>query len=64
LLLLADTLQSQANSQRSHGGLSLLQWTNQMERILLTRAQQLDLTEQLNEATIQWYYPNLTNQPR
>jgi hypothetical protein len=24
----------------------------------------LDLTEQLNEATIQWYYPNLTNQPR
>ena len=64
LLPLADTLQSQANSQRSHGELSLLQWTNQMERILLTRAQQLDLTEQLNEATIQWYYPNLTNQPR
>ena len=64
LLPLADTLQSQANSQRAHGELSLLQWTNQMERIFLTRAQQLDLTEQLNEATIQWYYPNLTNQPR
>ena len=64
LLPLADTLQSQAKSQQSHGELSLLQWTNQMERIFLTRAHHLDLAEQLNEATIQWYYPNPTNQPR
>ncbi|MFZ9681405.1 MAG: hypothetical protein ACO3CL_08305, partial [Bacteroidia bacterium] len=64
LLPLADTLQSQAKTQHNLGELSFLQWTQHMERILLTRAQHLDLIEQLNEATIQWHYPNRTNQPR
>ncbi|MFZ9969542.1 MAG: TolC family protein [Bacteroidia bacterium] len=64
LLPLADTLQSQAKTQHNLGELSFLQWTQHMERILLTRAQHLDLIEQLNDATIQWHYPNRTNQPR
>jgi cobalt-zinc-cadmium resistance protein CzcA len=64
LLPLADTLLNQAKAQRTLGELSYLQWTQHMERILMTRAQHLDLTEQLNEATIQWHYPNRPNQPR
>jgi len=64
LLPLADTLQSQAKTQHTLGELSFLQWAQHMERILMTRAQHLDLIEQLNEATIQWHYPNRTNQPR
>jgi hypothetical protein len=44
--------------------LDLLSWTTHLERILWTRSRHLDLTEQLNEATIQWHYPNANNQPR
>ncbi len=64
LLPLAQALRNQAESQLAQGDLDLLSWTTQLERILWTRSRHLDLTEQLNEATIQWHYPNANNQPR
>ena len=64
LLPLAQTLRNQAESQLAQGDLDLLSWTTHLERILWTRSRHLDLTEQLNEATIQWHYPNANNQPR
>jgi hypothetical protein len=64
LLPLAQALRNQAESQLAQGDLDLLSWTTHLERILWTRSRHLDLTEQLNEATIQWHYPNANNQPR
>ena len=64
LLPLAQALRNQAESQLAQGDLDLLSWTTHLERILWTRSSHLDLTEQLNEATIQWHYPNANNQPR
>ena len=64
LLPLAQSLRNQAESQLAQGDLDLLPWTTLLERILWTRSRHLDLTEQLNEATIQWHYPNANNQPR
>ena len=62
--LQAQALRNQAESQLAQGDLDLLSWTTHLERILWTRSRHLDLTEQLNEATIQWHYPNANNQPR
>jgi cobalt-zinc-cadmium resistance protein CzcA len=64
LLPLAQTLRNQAESQLAQGELDLLPWINHLERILWTRSSHLDLTEQLNEAIIQWHYPNANNQPQ
>ena len=64
LLPLAQALRNQAESQLAQGDLDLLSWTTHLERILWTRSSHLDLTEQLNEATVQWHYPNAINQPR
>ena len=64
LLPLAQTLRNQAESQLNQGELDLLPWITQLERILWTRSRHLDLTDQLNEAIIQWHYPNANNQPQ
>lgn len=64
LLPLAQTLRNQAESQLNQGELDLLPWISQLERILWTRSRHLDLTDQLNEATVQWHYPNANNQPQ
>ncbi len=64
LLPLAETLRNQAESQLNQGELDLLPWITHLERILWTRSRHLDLTDQLNEATVQWYYPNANNQPQ
>ena len=64
LLPLAQTLRNQAESQLNQGELDLLPWITQLERILWTRSRHLDLTDQLNEATVQWHYPNANNQPQ
>ncbi len=57
LIPLADTLQVQIQVQWAQGDLDLLQWSSQWQRILSTHNQHLDLTQQLNEATLQWHYP-------
>jgi cobalt-zinc-cadmium resistance protein CzcA len=64
LLPLAQTLRNQAESQLNQGELDLLPWITQLERILWTRSRHLDLTDQLNEAIVQWHYPNANNQPQ
>ena len=58
LIPLADTLQVQIQVQWAQGDLDLLQWSSQWQRILSTHNQHLDLTQQLNEATLQWHYPS------
>ena len=64
LLPLAQTLRNQAESQLNQGELDLLPWITQLERILWTRSRHLDLTDKLNEAIVQWHYPNANNQPQ
>jgi len=64
LLPLAQTLRNQAESQLNQGELDLLPWIIHLERILSTQSRHLDLTDQLNEATVQWHYPNANNQPQ